>query len=401
MPVFSYRAIDQRQAAVSGSVAADSPRQARDMLRIRGLTVEEVRPQQVKRQLFGGWFTKRRGNSARLAATVRDLATLLAVGVDLVESLDTISRQHKGYFQTAILMLKDRVAAGAQLADAMGEQPDVFDELTVRMTEVGQNSGTLEQVLDQLADFKDGSLQLKDRVVGALLYPAIILTAALGVTLFLMTVVVPMLLNNLIEVGRELPWPTKVLKAMSDFLLYHGWTLAVALVLGIVLFTAILKTTSGRRLWHRFLLKVPLLGSLISRQALARLAATLATLLRSGVEYLEAAEIASRATGNMVFREALEESGREVQAGADIGFALERTGVFPPLVVHIFTIGQASGQLENMLDRLATDYDRQVTSLSNRLASVLEPILIMVLAVFVGFILFATLLPILEAGNVI
>lgn len=401
MPVFAYKAIDERRAVVTGTIAADSPRQARDGLRMRGLRVEEVRVQESVRQGSARWLFRKRTRAAQVASLLREMATLLAVGIDLVEALGILAQQHGGHVQTAILLLKDRVAGGARLAEAMAEQPGVFNELTLRMVEVGESSGNLEVVLDQLADFQERSLQLRDRVLGTMIYPAIVFTTALGVTLFLMTVVVPMLLTNLVESGRTLPWPTRVLKGMSDALLEHGGLLALAgLVLGIAV-VAVIRTKRGRRLWHRVQLWLPLFGSLAQRQAISRLAATMATLMRSGIVYLQAAEIAAKATGNVVIREALLESGRQVAAGKDIGEALKETGVFPPLVIHIFSIGQRSGELEPMLDRLAVDYDRQVNTLANRLASALEPLLILMLAIVVGFILFATLLPILEAGNVL
>lgn len=401
MPVFHYQALDRRQRAVSGAVAADSPRQARDVLRSRGLTVAQLRFQQSADYWGLHWFIRRRGCGGRVASTLRELSTLVGVGVDLVAALETLARQHRARFRTAILLVKDRVTAGAQLAEAMAEQRDVFDELTVAMVEVGENTGNLEQVLEQVADFHERSLQLRDRVLGALLYPAVVFATALGVTLFLMTVVVPMLLTNLVEAGRPLPWPTRVLKTMSDLLLERGHFLLLGACAVVIAMAALLGTAAGRRVWHRLLLRAPLAGSLVQRQSIARLAATVATLMRSGVVYLQAAEIAARVSKNVVFREALLASSQDVAAGKDIGAALERTGVFPPLVVHVFSVGQASGRLEEMLERLAANYDRQVANLANRLASVLEPALILVLAVFVGFILFATLLPILEAGNVL
>jgi len=401
MSVFMYRAFDRRLTRVTGTIVADSPRQARDTLRARGLVIEEVRPGETGRRLNVRWLFQKRGNAARLASVLHELSTLLSVGVDLVEALDVLARQHRGYFQTAILLLKDRVAGGARLAEAMGEQPGVFDESTIRMVEVGENTGNIDKVLGQLADFQERSLQLKDRVIGALLYPAIVFGTAMGVSLFLMTVVVPMLLTNLVEAGQTLPWPTRVLKGMSDFLLEHGQLLVIAAMGVAVAVTILLNTTRGRLAWHRLLLRIPLIGSLAWRQAISRLAAMIATLMRSGIVYLQAAEIAAKASNNLVLRKAVVESSQEIAEGKDIGVALERTGVFPPVVVHIFSVGQASGQLEDMLERLAADYDRQVVALSNRLASVLEPALILVLAVFVGFILFATLLPILEAGNVL
>jgi type II secretory pathway component PulF len=243
--------------------------------------------------------------------------------------------------------------------------------------------------------------ELKDRVLSALLYPAIVLAVSLAVTIFLMVVVVPMLLGNLIEAGRQLPWPTRLLKGTSDLLVERGWLPLAAAALTVLGISAAMRTRRGRRAWHWLLLRIPLIGPMARKQTIARIALVLATLIRSGIVYLKAVEIVVRSTSNLIFREALEASARDVGAGRDISQALERTGVFPPLVVHIFSVGQQSGRLEEMLERLATDYDRQVAGSSVRLASALEPLLILTLALFVGFILFATLLPILEAGNVL
>lgn len=401
MPVYHYRVQDVRARTASGTIAAESARHARDDLRGRGFAVEEIWPHE--RRDGGVWrcLTRRRANSARLASLLRELSTLLAVGVGIVDALETLLRQHRGHFQTSLALLRDRVAGGARLAEAMRDEPHVFHELAICMVEVGENTGNLEEVLDQLAGFLEDSSQLRDRVLGALLYPALVFFTAVGVAIFLMTVVVPMLLSGLLEAGRSLPWPTFVLKMMSDFLLRHGITLCGALLLLGVAAAAAARTKHGRRYWHQGILRVPLLGSMSCRQTIARLAGTIATLMRSGVEYIPAAEIAARSANNLVFRRALLDANERISAGQDIGTALEGTGVFPPLVIHVFSVGQAAGRLEDMLDRLAADYSRQVKNLSERLASVLEPVLILILAVFVGFILFATLLPILEAGNVL
>jgi len=332
--------------------------------------------------------------------TVRELSTLLSVGVPLVEGLATISKQHKGGMLSSLQGLRDRVASGASLAEGMSEQPGVYDELTVRMVEVGESAGTLDEVLQQLADFRERSLELKDRVIGALTYPAIVFATSVGVTIFLMTVVVPMLLANLIESGQTLPWPTRVLQSLSDLMLGYWLPMAVLIALGVGSVLIAIRHPKGRRIWHRFLLSVPLLGSMIRKQAVSRLAMVMAALMRSGMVYLKALEIGARTTPNAIIQSALSESGELVTAGRDIGEALEATGVFPPVVVQVFSVGQETGRLEEMLERLANDYDRQVASLSTRLASILEPALILVLAIFIGFILFATLLPILEAGNV-
>jgi type II secretory pathway component PulF len=228
-----------------------------------------------------------------------------------------------------------------------------------------------------------------------------VFAASVGVTIFLMTVVVPMLLDNLVEAGRRLPWPTRVLKGLSDLLLHYGGWLAVAAALGLLAVGSAANTEAGRLLWHRLVLRVPIIGVMVQKQTLSRMAMVVSTLTRSGIVLLRAMEIAARSCGNLVIRSALEQSRQEVQAGREIGHALERTGAFPPLVIQVFAVGQQTGHLDEMLERLAADYDRQVAVSSTRLASALEPILILVLAVLVGFIMFATVLPILEAGNVL
>ena len=404
MAVYAYSASNDHGLAFTGTIVADTPRQARDLLRGQGLAVRQMMEHQqsttARRDRTVAWKWRKR-SSAKLTAMVRELSTMLAVGIPLIEALDTLCQQHHGRFRTSLMLVRDRVASGTSLAGAMSMLPEVFDSLTLIMVEVGENSGTLETVLEQLADFKERSLELKDRVLTALLYPFIVLTAALCVCVFLMTVVVPMLLTNLLEAGRRLPWPTRVLKTASDVLVHHGWWLAI---LGLILLfggAVVMKTSRGRRLWHRLLLRIPIVGPMAVKQGIARIALVMSTLLRSGIVYLSAVDIAARSTRNVVLCEALQQSGRDVGAGRDIAEALARADVFPPLVVHIFSVGQKSGRLEEMLERLATNYDRQVASAATRLTSLLEPILIVSLAVLVGFILFATMLPILEAGNVL
>jgi type II secretory pathway component PulF len=340
-------------------------------------------------------------SSAKLSSAVRELATLLGAGIPLLESLDTLAGQYRGSFRSSLLMLRERVSAGSGLAEAMREQPNVYDTLCVQMVEVGENSGTLDVVLEQVASFSERATQFKDRVTSALLYPAIVLLMSVGVGMFLMTVVVPMLLDNLLDAGRPLPWPTRMLKAMSDAVRVHGWWLGLLFFAAIATVSAILRTERGRLFWHHWLLRIPLLGGMAQKQEIARIAMIISTLMKSGIVFLQALETAARTTKNTVISRALLRGRDTVMAGRDIGDALAPTGVFPPMVIQIFAVGQQSGKLEEMLDRLSQAYERQVNSLATRLAAVLEPILIIFLSVFVGFILFATILPILEAGNVL
>ena len=397
MALFSYYS-----STVTGSILADSPREAREKLRLQDIIVERLEEQTTtvgRRQL--PIFQRSGRYASLLAPAIRDLSTLLSTGIGLVEALDTLSAQYKGAFRTSIIMLRQRVASGVALSEAMADEPGIYDELTVQMVRVGENSGTLDTVLDRLADFRERSLLFKDRIVTALIYPAIIVTLAIGVSIFLMTVVMPMLLENLIESGKPLPWPTKVLQTMSNLLVQQGIWLLLGTVGIISIFWLVLRTSWGKRRWQMLLFKIPLLGPLARKQEIARMAIIVSTLIRNGIVFVEAAGIAARSTKNILLREALEAMAERVQSGGEIGEALTVTQFFPPMVVQIFAVGQQTGQLEEMLVRLADGYERQVETSTDRLTAAIEPVLIVCLAVFVGFILFATVLPILEAGNVL
>lgn len=403
MAVFAYKAYSPDASAASGLIVADTPRDARDTLRARGLIVHEVVPRESA-PAAGGWRAalrpSARGTSAKVASFIRELSTLLGVGIPLVEAIDTIHSQHKGRFAAALLALRDRVSSGISLADAMREQPDVFDEMCASIAEVGESAGTLDTALERVAEFAERSAQFKSRLATVLIYPAIVLTMAVAVSVLLMTVVVPNLLNSIQETGRPLPLPTRVVKTASDWLVGYWWALAVAVVAIAVALRLSMNTPRGRLAWHRLQLRIPVMGDLVRKQAIVRLCVVLSALLRSGVVFVKAVQIARRATPNRVMAAALDRCEAAVSTGRDIAEALADTGAFPPVVVRAFTVGQQSGRLEEMLDRLATDYDRQVATASQRLTAVLEPVLILALVVLVGFIGLATIMPLLEAADV-
>jgi general secretion pathway protein F len=402
MAVFTYRASDLLTGDQAGTIAADTPRQARDLLRQRGLIIRDIAeasPARDNRKLA----RPRRRRAARHQTTtfIRELSTLLAVGVPLLEALQTISQQHRGRFRTSVLLLRDRVAAGSSLADAMRQQPDVFDDLAVSLTEVGEDAGTLEVALERLAEFRERSDQLRGKIGTALIYPAIVLTTATCASIFLMTFVVPRIIEPLIEQGQALPFPTRVIKGASDFLLSWWWLILAILALAACGFASALRSQRGRLAFHRFVLRLPILGELVRKQAIVRISIVISTLLKSGIVFVRALQIAQRTTNNLVLCDALARCERAVTAGEEIADALGHTGAFPPMVVQIFSVGQQSGRLEEMLDRLAASYDQQVQTSAQRLAAILEPLIILLLAAVVLFIVLATVLPILEAGNAI
>lgn len=402
MAVFAYRGLDSGRRAVRGTILADSPRQARDQLREQGFVVHDLSLQNERREPFAGinWPQWRsRSASKQLGLVAHELSMLLSAGIPLLESLDTLVEQHSGSLRTALLKLRDQVEAGSSLAAAMELQPDIFDPASIRLVEVGENAGTLDSMLAELADFRLQLNEFKDRVTTALLYPAFLACFGLAAMIFLMTYVLPPLLESLEETLTTLPWPTRVARAISDLLVnYGGWMLICLICICLATFAA-LKTEGGKLVMDRLLLKLPVVGPILLKQSVARAAMIVGLLARAGIVLTAAIDLAARSTSNSVVRRALRQAELDVTAGKDIGDSLQQSGCFPPIAVRFFSVGQETGRLDEMLQKLATDYNRQVSIAATRITAVIEPVMILILAVAVGFLLLATILPILEAGN--
>lgn len=424
MATFTYKALASpgsppgSSTEVSGTITADTPGQARQLLREQGLAIYEFVANRRSRSVrFFRWSSANR-HRARTVEFVRELSTLLAVGTPMVTALDTIIKQqaseggtrYRGRwlasgvgssFRGVLVDLREQVAAGSTLSDAMRREHEVFDDLSVNLVEMGEQSGTLDTVLDRLAEFKERSQQFRGKVGGALIYPCIVLVMAVLITLLLMTFVVPNILKPLTQAGRPLPFVTMVVKTLSDGLINWWWLLLTGALVIFIGVAAVLRTKRGRLTWHRWQLSMPLVGSLVRKQAVVRIALIISTMMRSGLVFLKALDVARRSSNNLVIQQALDDCKDAVHGGRDIAEALDDSGVFPPTVVQVFSLGQQSGRLEDMLDRLAAGYDKQVTAATQRLTAVLEPVMILLLALLVGLIAFATVLPILEAGHVL
>lgn len=401
MAVYSYSGIDQDRKTIQGTISADTAREARDSLRGRGISVRKISPCKDRQTKLSLPSLSIFQSKNQWATAVSEISMLLHAGIPMLDALDTIVAQSTGAFRVALLSVRDRVAAGESFAQALRSRPDLFDEASVQMVEVGENAGTLEEVLTQLAEFKQRQARLTDAVTTALIYPAFLVCFGTAAGVFLMTSVLPPLLENLEETLDELPWPTRVAKTLSVLLVDYRWFWITGLI-GLVIATVmVLRSKRGRMAFDRIILKVPILGPMLIKQGVSRIAMIIGTLSRSGVELTRAFDLAERSTKNVVFRSALRECGSRISAGEELADALESSGAFPPLAVRVFSVGQESGKLDEMLFRLADDYDEQVKTASARLTSLIEPVLILVLAAMVGFLLLATILPILEAGNVL
>lgn len=395
MAVFTYKAFDPRQRPENGTITADTAALARGTLRARGwaiVSLDVVRPRSSSR-----WWPRRsRRHGEQVAELWRNLAVLLEAGVPLAEALAVGGRQLGGPLRDVLRQIEQAVRRGQAFSEALALHPSWFDRLTLSIVEVGQHSGALSHALAELAEYHSRRQAVANRLGTALIYPVILCLVGAAVVVFLMTQVVPQLVEVLASAGRELPAPTRLLKALSDGLLRYAPLLAIAAVALVIGVGAIYRTGRGRRWFERGLLAVPVVGELVRKAWIARITMMLATLLRADVRFVEALRQVRQGLSHGLYADELQRLETAVEAGADIADPLRGSRLMPPLVAHLLAVGQESGELPRMLAQLRESYDKQVQLALARFLAVLEPALILILAVVIGFVVFATLLPILE-----
>ncbi|MHC4704274.1 MAG: type II secretion system F family protein, partial [Planctomycetota bacterium] len=335
------------------------------------------------------------------------LATLLRAGMPLVPALSALVEQLRagGAHDNPLAAITEDIArdvnSGSTLAGALGKHPRVFSNMFVNMVAAGETSGTLEDVLLRLAEILEKRTQLAAKVKAAIAYPVMMVVVAVAVITFLMYVVVPSITEIFIEMNRSLPWPTILLISISNFIRTYLPLIAVAVCLVFVALGAGYKTSSGRMFADRAKLKVPLFGGLFLKLEVARLTRTLGVLLASGIPVLNALEIAKQVIQNRVIAGALGSVKDSVGKGDAIAKAIQKTGLFPPIVHHIITTGQMSGNLEEGLINIADMYDGEVELATRTLTSLLEPLILLFMGAVVAFIVMAVLLPIVDINQIL
>ncbi|MCG6983056.1 MAG: type II secretion system inner membrane protein GspF [Deltaproteobacteria bacterium] len=407
MPVFEYIAIDGSGKSRKGIIDADSARAARQKLRSDGIyptRLEETHADEISETPSRLQFRLplQRVRRAELVSTTRQLATLLSAGLPLVSALSGVLEQVKRPALRKVLsQVRERVKEGMSLANALMEHPAVFPSVYTAMINAGETSGTLELVVERLADFGEQQLALQRKIRSTLAYPLLMLIVGVGVVVFLMAYVIPRVTQIFVDMKQELPLPTTVLIGVSE-LFQKYWPLALLAVIGII-FAAryYVSTDAGRRRYDRMLLKLPVVGVIVEKVSIARITRTLGTLLHNGVPLLNAMEIVRSLVGNVVLRQALEEARQEISEGASITTPLARGGVFPPSVIQMISVGEQSGNLEGMLFKVADTFDSEVETSVTTFTSLLGPFMILFLAFFVGFVVLAVLLPIFEMSQLI
>ena len=420
MPIYEYKAYVQGGALKTGVIDADTPREARQRLRRDNILVKDLRRKgrtgKAKREKglkppkasvldrMRALRSQPRGARGRnleaVAGITRQLGTLLNAGIPLAEALNAIIDQAETRsIETKFREIRERITQGASLGDALADHPDLFSDLYVNMVRAGEATGQVDIVLTRLADFLASQRALQRKVVSALTYPIMMIVIGLLVVAILMGVVVPKITGMLQDTGQTMPTPTKVLVGISTWFQTYWWML----LLGIAAFSwtieRIYKTPRGRLFIDTNLLRTPILGDLLRKQAVARFCRTLSTLISSGVPAVKSLEITSRVVGNRVIADATDHVRTRILEGTDIATPLKATGVFPPVVGYMVAVGEASGELEQMLDRISDAYDEEIDVTTDRFTQILEPIMIVVLAVVVGYIVWAIVLPILKLGS--
>jgi general secretion pathway protein F len=411
MPVYQYRGYRADGGSATGIVDAESPKVARLKLRKDGVFPTEME----ERDGSGQSFTARSkrppfsggGRSAALtvndvALMTRQMATLLVAGLPLVDSLGVLMDQaEKKSIKSLLADVREAIRGGASYSAVLERYPKDFSPIYVHMVRAGESSGALDQILFRLAEFLEKQLALKNKVTNAILYPAIMLVVGTVILFFLMTFVVPKITAVFLHSKQALPWPTVVLMEVSRFCSDY-WMVLLGLILGTIwMIRRLLRTEAGQLMRDRVVLKIPLIGQVARMVSISRLASTLATMLSSGVQLLDALDVSRRVMNNRVLEQAVEEARQNIREGETIAEPLKRSGEFPPLVTHMIAVGEKSGEMEEMLRRIGQIFDGEVDRVITRFTSLLEPVMIVVMGVIVLFIVVAILLPIFEMGQMV
>ena len=406
MPVFEYSALNQSGKAVKGTVESDSSRTARQKLKGQHLYVTDIREGNQKKSFSDidvkQLFQSNKIKTKELTILTRQFATLIGAGLPLVSSLQALSEQTDSLVtRRIILSIKEKVEEGSSLAKALQHYQTSFSSLYINMVASGEESGTLDAVLENMADYLETQAELRRKISSALFYPILMFCFCTLVVMGLLTFVVPQIVEIFQKQGAVLPLPTRILLNISFTLTHFWWALITFIIAAAYGFTAWKNTDSGRSIYDQILLKMPLIGGLYTKIATARVSRTLGTLLTTGVSLLTAMDIAKNIVNNVHVRSALENASVGVREGKSLAGELSRSGIFPSLLSHMIAVGERSGRMEPMLLKAGKSYESDVQASLAGLTSLIEPIMIITLGGIVFSIVIAVLMPMVDLINVV
>jgi len=396
--IFLWEGLNKRGARVKGETPADNEIAARAELRRNGINVLKIRKK--PKSLFS---TKKKIKPVDIAYFLRQMTTMLSSGVPLVQAFDIVGRGHENPSMSELIMdLKARVEGGETFAAALAKHPKYFDDLVINLVEAGEQSGTLETLLDKIATYKEKTESLKAKIKKAMFYPAAVIVVAIVVTAILLIFVVPQFEALFVGFGADLPAFTRMVVNLSNFAQSWWWLMLALIVLAVFLFRQIhLRSPAFRRRIDILVLKIPAIGPILRKAAIARFARTLSTMFAAGVPLVDALRSVAGATGNALYGEATERMREETAAGAQLQWSMRNVGIFPNMVVQMVAIGEESGSLDAMLSKVADFYEEEVDNAVDSLSSLLEPLIMVVLGVLIGGLVIAMYLPIFMLGQVI
>lgn len=411
MPLYAYKGIGPTGKTVSGVRDAESPKSLRQLMRKENVVVTQCDLSKAAKKAsgkggkglgkevnLGDLFARVR--KVEIAAFTRQLATLLRAGIPLSESIGALFEQVENVkFKSIIGEVRTAVNEGSSLADAMSRHPAVFDELFCSMVRAGELAGNLDDVLSRLADFMESAQRLKSKVQGAMIYPIIMIVVGTVIMAVLMVAVVPEITKMFQQQGKSLAWNTRLLIWSADVIGAYWWLMFIGSIVGFILFRMWCKSENGQPIWHRFILKMPLIGPLARQIAIGRFARTLGTMLSAGVPMLKSLDTAREILGNVILMKVVEEAKQGVQEGESLAIMLRRSGQFPPSITHMIAVGERAGELETMLARIADAYEAEVDMKLGRLTTMLEPLMLVVMGGAVAFVVFSILMPIMDMGS--
>lgn len=404
MAAFAYKAMDANGKSKSGVLEGDNARQIRQQIREQGLIpleLEQVAEQEKKNQASFSLF-KAKISAGELALLTRQMATLIESALPIEEALLAVAEQcEKPRHKNMMMAVRSKVVEGHGFAEALSEFPYVFDNLFRAMVAAGEKSGHLDTVLNRLADYTENRERTRNQIIQALVYPLIMMVVAVGVVIMLLVKVVPTIVGQFDQMGQDLPTITNILIAISDGVQNYGVYAAIALAVIIFLIARLLAIPRMRMKYHKKLLRMPFVGRLTRSTNTARFARTLSILTASAVPLLESMRIAGNVLENLHLKEAVKEAASKVKEGSSLRNALEKTKMFPPMMMHMIASGERSGELQQMLARAADNQDREFESTVSISLKIFEPVLIVSMAGVVLFIVLAILMPILALNSLV
>jgi len=394
LPIFEYKGKTLAGTTVSGELKAKDRNELEKLLRSNKILVSSVikKPSSIKLS-----FGMKRVKKVQISRFTRQFATMIGAGLPMVQCLEILAQQSESAeLRKVIGQVKESVQAGTTLAEALSKHKKIFDDLYVNMVDAGEIGGALDTILIRLAAYREKADALVRKVKGALIYPSVIFIVAIGVTAAMLTFIVPVFAKLFSGLGAELPGPTKFVLGLSHFLRSNFITGLIFLVLLAVGFRFYIRTEQGRLFLDKLLLKLPLIGELLRKSAISRFTRTLGTLISSGVSILEALDITAKTAGNKVIQNAIKKSVISIAEGETITQPLKETGVFPPMVTQMISVGEKTGGLDDMLNKIADFYEEEVDAAVSAITSIIEPVVIIFMGVIVGGMLISMYLPMFD-----